>query len=111
MLQSIHLKTQHYSPENLIPRQHCCQNLESRTYEEQQNINYASNTAKVMRQQIKQMEHLTPMDTQEFCRSFRLYSNAKIHITQCGKINTIKVEKSTMLWFSNQVSWHSKMCL
>jgi len=49
MLQPIHFKTQHYSPENLIPQQHCCQNLKSHTYEEQQNINYASNTAKVMK--------------------------------------------------------------
>ena len=48
MLQPIHLKTQHHSPENLIPQQHCHQNLKSHTYEEQQNINYASNTAKVM---------------------------------------------------------------
>lgn len=49
MLKPIHLKTQHYSPENLIPQQHCYQNLKSNTYEEQQNINHVSNTSKVMK--------------------------------------------------------------
>jgi hypothetical protein len=48
MLQPIHLKTQHYSREYLIPQQHCHQNLKSHTHE-QQKINYASHTAKVLK--------------------------------------------------------------